>query len=140
MISEISLIVIASVQLAFLVVLCIALFKVKKETALFYTEAKKTSTEVMKLLNQMNNWVESDLHKISTGAGDLIKKTSDYVAQATENSPAGTLLSLPLRLLSGVLPAKENREEKVTFPQVLKWVVQGFYLVKTTKEVLKNEH
>jgi uncharacterized protein YoxC len=132
--------IMALAHVVIVTLLLVIFLKVRKPAKTLFFEAQKISLGTVKLLDNLNELVESDLHGISDEANNLISKISDFVSDLNAKSRSVNFLFKPLSFLSSWMNFSKDQteEKKATIPELMKWVFSGILLIKSTKELLRK--
>jgi uncharacterized protein YoxC len=135
MFTEICLAII-SVSLVVLLVFFIRVFpKVANSIHQVQIDLNRVSTETTLLASSLNEFVRSDLYKVSEQTSELIEKLTDLTSDLTPILHPFSRLFKPSSFLSS---KEEKSPTKETIPQILNWVVTSLSLIKKTREFIKN--
>jgi uncharacterized protein YoxC len=129
------------------VVLAIFLIRIsaKVQGSIFQvqTDLNQTLKEVSSLSSSLNEFVKSDLHKISEETGALIGKLTDLTSDINNKSHSLNFLFKPFSFLTSKMNSDSSSSNDFsskceTIPQILKWIATSIFLIKTTREVVKK--
>jgi len=140
MIIEISVAIIALTFLILAVVLIRLSSQAQRSIQLMQTDIHSLSTEVFRLVHNVNEFVRSDLHAVSEETSQLISKLNDLSSDINSKSHSLNFLFKPFRFINSKLTGDSSDEptSSVSIPQVIKWISSGVLLFKTTKEFIKK--
>jgi len=98
---------------------------------------------MVRLLNSANKFVFLDLHEFSENSNRLMNNLIDLSSDINNKSRSLNFLFSPFRFLNSKLGSDspfgdESTTRSETIPQVIKWIVSGIFLIKTTKEFIKK--
>jgi uncharacterized protein YoxC len=132
-----------AVSLAIMVVI---LFKIssemRKSAHLLQTDIHLLSSEMLRVLKSIDEFVRSDLHQVSQETTRLASQLNELSADINDKSHSLNCLFRPFRFLSDKLGKDSSSDESespiTTIPETIKWVGSSMSLIKTIKEFLKN--
>jgi len=109
---------------------------------LLQTDLRMLSIETARLLNSMNDFVRADLHTLSEETHHVMRNLKDLSSDLSEKSHSLNFLFKPFGFLNCKLGSGSSPEEpepkNEAIPQILKWVASSVFLIKKTKELIKN--
>lgn len=141
MLSEICLVIISVALIMLIAVLVRVFFQIKQSASAIQRDLQNLSTEALSLLNNINEFVCSDLDTVACEARLLISNLNTTTADINQKISSLNFLFKPLSDLNSKLTTDSENESESQHEQVpkpIKWIASSAYLFKTIKELIKN--
>ncbi len=140
MIIDICLVFIALAIILSAVILVRIFFQVRQSLCLLQIDLHGVFIESTRLLNSLNEFVQTDLSMISQETSQLINQLNDLSADINNKSHSLNFLFKPLSFLNSKVDSSsdESSPKQDTIPQIMRWVASSALLFKATKELINK--
>ncbi len=142
MLIEVCLVIIAATLVMFVIGVFCIFFKVRQSISILQTDVHHLLNTTTRLVDSLNEFVETDLSTISKETSQLISTISDLSSDINNKSHSLNFLFKPFSFLSskfGSDSSGESDSKHSTLPQILKWIASSAILFKTTKEFINGK-
>jgi uncharacterized protein YoxC len=133
MIIEISVVVIALTFLALAIYLIKLTSQAQRSIQLMQMDVQNMAIELLRLVQNANQFISTDLHSVSEETTQLIHKLTDLSSDINNKSHSLNFLFKPFSFLTSKLSGDSSSDKNVSIPQLLKWIASGVLLIKATK-------
>lgn len=133
MIIEISVAVIALTFLALAIYLIKLSSQAQRSIQLIQLDVQNMTIELLRLVQNANQFISTDLHSVSEETAQLIHKLTDLSSDINNKSHSLNFLFKPFSFLTSKLSGDSSSDSNISIPQLLKWIASGVLLLKTTK-------
>lgn len=133
MIIEISIAVIALTFLALAIYLIRLTSQAQRSIQLMQLDVQNMTIELLRLVQNANQFITTDLHNVSEETTQFINKLTDLSSDINNKSHSLNFLFKPFSFLTSKLSGDSSSDKTVSIPELLKWIASGVLLIKATK-------